>query len=526
MSDWFKKNLLAMLPEVYSASDTNGDLLAYLTPKAEALDSLKSKIEGFPTAFDPENCPPQFLRLLGNTIGLNCLNDDDLPTRREVMEAIELYRRKGTLPGIERDITIKHNWRGVLEETFTGALRLNSTRANLNQQKIPGHIYSFGVWRIICHDFYPDLRETLDWHRPAGSKYFFQQWAYSFAKNRTTRLDHFNRIKRSSLTYINETFIINKSKVNGKRHLNRMRKAAECMEVRTGVEMRSGVESAATKISRLQMPVRRMRLNKREVNLWRLASTATTEIRASFCGNIYTGRNYKEEVIDPGIILNRKQLGKEILPVASSHINWCFRQVDFNSVVADEFAAQSKGVQYRIAMLTAHRGVCHLSTNESKLNKTPFAKVGAAGHVMLSKFVFSVQMNDVERSVDRIDSYKGRSNRLRLNKNGFGQKRFSNTRVCDNRRTFEIDVDTKIQERKLSIKLNQATLGVNKLNSSVEKKCWLKFGEGKLGQTGFRTTYEEFRWVCRQRDYKNEMSQDGTSGAARLREITFNSGIN
>ena len=66
--------------------------------------------------------------------------------RRLIREAVEIYRRKGTIPAISRSLT-DIGWQGGIEETFHKALRLN--RCSLvGHSKLPGLIYSLGVCRI------------------------------------------------------------------------------------------------------------------------------------------------------------------------------------------------------------------------------------------------------------------------------------------------------------------------------------------------------------------------------------------
>ena len=69
--------------------------------------------------------------------------------RRLIREAIEIYRRKGTIPAIGRSL-VDIGWEGRIEETFHKALRLNR-RSVVGRAKLPGLIYSLGVYRIDAH---------------------------------------------------------------------------------------------------------------------------------------------------------------------------------------------------------------------------------------------------------------------------------------------------------------------------------------------------------------------------------------
>ena len=61
MSDWFKDNLLGLLPPLYEHNDEAGDLRTFLSLPAGTLDELKQAIDDFPTIFDVDHCDERFL---------------------------------------------------------------------------------------------------------------------------------------------------------------------------------------------------------------------------------------------------------------------------------------------------------------------------------------------------------------------------------------------------------------------------------------------------------------------------------
>jgi P2-related tail formation protein len=86
--------------------------------------------------FDVDNCDPAFLPLLAALIGWPL--DPDAHTdnqRRAVREAVEFYRRKGTIPAIIRSLE-NIGWRGRIGETFRRTFRLNR-RAVMNRRRLP-----------------------------------------------------------------------------------------------------------------------------------------------------------------------------------------------------------------------------------------------------------------------------------------------------------------------------------------------------------------------------------------------------
>jgi len=129
ISDWFKDNLLDLLSPLYEHNDEAGDLRTFLSLPAGTLDELKQAIDDFPTIFDVDHCDKRFLSLLARLVGLEvdgiCSPDCQ---RRRVWEAVEIYRRKGTIPAIERDFNTL-DWQGELQRNRSNGLRPSTTCA-------------------------------------------------------------------------------------------------------------------------------------------------------------------------------------------------------------------------------------------------------------------------------------------------------------------------------------------------------------------------------------------------------------
>lgn len=103
-----------------------------------------------------DRCEERFLPLLAALVGWPWEPMQDAARqRRQIREAVEFYRRKGTIPAIRRSL-VEIGWEGWIEETFWSAFRLNR-RARLNTKKLPGEIYSYGVYRIHSTEQPPDL---------------------------------------------------------------------------------------------------------------------------------------------------------------------------------------------------------------------------------------------------------------------------------------------------------------------------------------------------------------------------------
>ncbi len=125
MSSYFEKKLIDLLPPLYRERDESGDLDAFLKVPAASLDELKVLAERFPEIFDVGRCEERFLPFLGEIVGHRF--DPTVNTaaqRRLIREAVEIYRRKSTIPAIGRSL-VDIGWVGRIEETFHKALRLN-----------------------------------------------------------------------------------------------------------------------------------------------------------------------------------------------------------------------------------------------------------------------------------------------------------------------------------------------------------------------------------------------------------------
>ena len=205
MSDWFKDNLIGLLPPLYEHNDEAGDLRTFLSLPAGTLDELKQAIDDFPTIFDVDHCDERFLPLLARLVGLEvdgtCSPDCQ---RRRVREAIEIYRRKGTIPAIERDFDAL-GWQGELQETFRSALRLNA-RSRVSSAKLPGLVFSLGVFRVLCLNQTEGLRDALVFHHPAGTRCFWLQFLLEWIEG-GAMLDfgHANAVRRIVLAFLDET---------------------------------------------------------------------------------------------------------------------------------------------------------------------------------------------------------------------------------------------------------------------------------------------------------------------------------
>jgi phage tail-like protein len=169
MSAWTER-LAGLLPDLYLLEDSRNDLRALLGILGPTLDELTGKIAALPSLAQADGCPPDFLPFLAGLVGVTYdPTFDPAPQRREIREAIERYRRLGTLGGLQRELQAV-GWHGEVIETHRQVMRLG-TRSKLRRQKLPGQRYNLGIYGIT--DIPPDdstRQAVLDRHHPAGTR--------------------------------------------------------------------------------------------------------------------------------------------------------------------------------------------------------------------------------------------------------------------------------------------------------------------------------------------------------------------
>jgi phage tail-like protein len=169
MPIWTER-LESLLSDCYLLEDTRNDLRALLGILGPTLDEMSTKIAGLPTLVDVETCPPDFLPFLAGLVGM--AYDpmlDPAPQRRDMREAIERYRRLGTLSELRRELQAL-GWQGEIIETHRQVLRLG-TRGRLNRQKLPGQRYNLGIYGVTEIALDDETRHAvLERHHPAGTR--------------------------------------------------------------------------------------------------------------------------------------------------------------------------------------------------------------------------------------------------------------------------------------------------------------------------------------------------------------------
>ena len=231
MADWFQNNLIDLLPPLYEHKDESGDLSSLLSLPAGTLDEIKEAIDRFPDIFDVERCDERFLPLLAYLVG-HRYDGTDTPEnqRRLIREAVEIYRRKGTIPAIGRSLT-SIGWEGQIEETFCSALRLNS-RSRLSSAKLPGNVFSLGVYRVHSLNLAEGVRDALSFHHPAGTRAFFLQWLATFLEiGSDLEFQNAAHVRSVVLAFLDETFVLGRSRLGSCRHLTNKQRIYDYLQL-------------------------------------------------------------------------------------------------------------------------------------------------------------------------------------------------------------------------------------------------------------------------------------------------------
>ena len=286
MAPAFEKRLVDLLPPVYLEKDATGDLQTFLRLPGEQLDRLKDLADRFPQIFDVDRCEPRFLPLLAHLAGWPFdPTKGTAPQRRAIREAVEFYRRKSTIPAMRRSL-VDLGWDGWIEETFRGAFRLNR-RGRLNTKRLPGEVYSYGVYRVHSNAPTAGVREALRVHHPAGTRAFFLT-NLQMTGELESELEAFTKriVWLLATARLREVFTLNRSRLNGPDPLTTGDENPAVMLATRSDFARQGFERAAVCLHRWHARGRGIRLNQSRLNAERFAYAWVSERVAAFCCKI------------------------------------------------------------------------------------------------------------------------------------------------------------------------------------------------------------------------------------------------
>lgn len=333
---YFEEKLLDLLPPIYRERDTSGDLQAFLAVPATTLDELKELIDSLPDIWDVDACDPRFLPLLASIVGyrFDSMHDPDTQ-RREIREIVEQYRRKGSVPAVRRAL-VNVGWQGEIEETFRSALRLNR-RSVITRVKLPGELYSLGVYRIESRNIVPVIRETLAPQHPAGTRIFFLQWLlsqdsmendFTAALRRTVALHSTGRI--------HDVFIVGRRLLNSEHRLTKRQTTWSYWQITHQSTLAQGFERAGVIVNRWHGRTPSSKLNGFALNVKRLLSVELSERRLAFVCEIDAEEPGEKPIV---FRLVREHLNRSKLAHSTRSCRIVFRQRDLAESAAAGFTA-------------------------------------------------------------------------------------------------------------------------------------------------------------------------------------------
>ncbi|MBI2842753.1 MAG: hypothetical protein HYX78_05075 [Armatimonadetes bacterium] len=333
---YFEEKLLDLLPPIYCEQDISGDLRAFLAVPAATLDELRELIDRLPDIWDVDACDPRFLPLLAAIVGYRFDPTRDPDTQRvEIREIVEQYRRKGSVPAIRRAL-INVGWQGEIEETFRSALRLNR-RSVITRAKLPGELYSLGVYRVESRDIVPVIRETLAPQHPAGTRVFFLQWLLSQDSMQDDSIAALRRtIALHSTGRIHDVFIVGRRLLNSDHRLTKRQTTWSYWQITHQSTLTQGFERAGVLVNRWHGRGLGHKLNDFALNAERLLSVELSERRLAFVCDIKA-----EEPGDKPIVfrLVREHLNHSKLVHSTRSCRIVFRQRDLAGSAAAGFTA-------------------------------------------------------------------------------------------------------------------------------------------------------------------------------------------
>ena len=490
---YFDKRLFDLLPPLYRIEDASGDLAAFLQVPAPTLDDLKEKIDRFPEIFDVDRCEDRFLPYLSSLVGLP-FDGTGNPTaqRRLIKEAVPIYRRKATIPAIRRSLA-GTGWEGTLEETFRRALRLNS-RPALNTSKLPGEIFSLGVYRVVCENQSAGLREALRFHHPAGTRAFFWQWLRAWVLDPPEpAASEQCRVRRTLFAENDETFSLNHRKLGSCFHLGRKQKVFHVCSQTSCTTLSPHFDSAAVCFASWHGRGHRMRLNTRSLGSRLLANCWESERKSAICCEIEARR--QPPVRPAPMRLNRAELGEALLNHAHVRCRVRFKQKDF---YGEAFAPALPRLEDSLAARkSGDSRLSHwLRTNRSRVSGEDRLNGKHRAGTFLSVCKSGLVRGGVTEAWDVVERWRRRGPVFSLNAHPLNGRSLTDANVTEERASFELRVET---------------------DASLARPEPFRLGHGSLNRSGPRYARPDLIWRFRQKDCSTALSAGFTAAVNHVR---------
>ncbi len=171
-------DLWSMLPRHNRRADETGDLQKFVACLQEILDLQLAELDAFPDLFDLERAPEPWLDLILTDLGNPFSFDLDLFGKRRLAAAlVDMYRLKGTAPGIRRALQFLL---GILVLEITGlaatALVLGESELGVDWELGPSgrfarYAFSIRVNRVLTAKERRKVRTVVNLLKPAHTHF-------------------------------------------------------------------------------------------------------------------------------------------------------------------------------------------------------------------------------------------------------------------------------------------------------------------------------------------------------------------
>jgi len=493
MAPYFENKLFELMPPLYRIEDETGDLAAFLKVPAVSLDELKELIERFPDIFDVDRCEPRYLPYLAHLVGRPYDGTIATETQRNIIkEAVPLYRRKATIPAIRRSL-VDLGWEGMIEETYRGALRLNS-RPILNRAKLPGLVHSLGAYRVRSETQTPGIRDALRFHHPAGTRAWFWRWLLAFYDT-TDELTGLEKlfVRRILFGDPDETFRLNYSGLGAGFHLTYKRKTWSFLVHSSAAALSTDFDAAATCFISWHGRGDRMRLNTKALNTRMLANTWESERKFGICCEIQARR--QPAIPRPTLRLNEAPIGGALLNHAKAPCRIRFRQNDYYGETP-LLAPACAGERWDMTRYSIVRPGHFLRPNRSRLGGPDRLNGAFATSSLFTQYLVTDIWAEVEEAWDVVERWRANAPAFTLNASQLNTGAFSDATQTAAVAAFELRVDTGIPRRRRvqPLSLNRHQLNRTALRLSVERHHPLRLGRMALNQAGLHRARRDIVW--------------------------------
>lgn len=499
MNNWFIKNIHRLIPDFYTIGDQHEDLNTFLKIPSTTLDELKDTIDNFTHIISSSKTDERFIKLLAEMVGVE-ISPDRCPEyqRRLVEEAVYSFQRKSTIPAIKREL-FYYGWNGSIEETFTNVFRLNY-RGHFCKSRISGVINSLGVWRLLSAHQTTDIRDKLRFHRPAGTRIYFQQFFFDESNLETVLwFYHNNYIRQVTYSVLNETFINNQSKISSCNHLTFKRQMWEYLQLTSISEVFQNICASTVKVNRFSGRKNRFSLNVKTLNKWRLVNVSITEINQSFCNTIQT-IEMADRVNHEISKLSKGELNQLHLPNAhAAQIN-CFRQKDF--VVESPIHEIGFYTQQTYSLPFETRLRLNFCISSNQLNSGYILNGSDQNKSFLYLECLTFNQQTISECVNIVHRWRRLGYTFSLNKDSLNSRSLTDTYSTQERANFIlfINTDALLQSRCGEFSLNKNKLNSTALQLSENNTTPMRLTYGKMNRTGFPYLKQSLKWIFKQHD--------------------------